>query len=1255
MEPDDELDGATFDIDEACLVEQQMREEAATTAPFVEGLDAADEDMDGNEVGDTETTRASRVLVQQTLPFQPMDVPIEDMSMLRRRKWDDAVIDDCMYVPKLGQTFNGKKFAPVPNADIIAINVGCARGKSTATHTYVIDEALAKDANARTLLMSANIIYGTSLYEDLKRKYEGNDAVKIGFYREVADLDKYNVVICSLESLQRLEGQQFDYVLPDEFRTIARLVGGGTMKDFENIFIMKNLCIDAKEIIIADADMNFKVDDSEPTTLAYDYAKLVFGARRVVNWTLSRPPPSHLMRRVRLFFSSVPDESNPRRTDKRKSSRIGKDAFWAEIDKSIVVWHTDHSKRFAVCCGSKTQLREVYTRMVRRGVPAKPYSGDTSEKSKHYDLKDPDTAWLQYGCIAATTSLSIGVDPKHIQFDRVFIMTHKQGCTILATLQAAMRFGRPLGAPLGDMVICVLLHCMPPSIQETLIANGKRKATSRPTYESVYKTLVDRRAATVRGATRELNALGARPRWSENNRHVPDTILRVMAHGLLERRMQLVDHYATVMRCFDHYGWGVEPESRVDAADEVTGTRVGAGSSGALVDEDDLFAAGYKVVEKCQWAIEQILDQGEDDFFDSQCNGLAIKNDDPRVTEKEGLLMKTGKDLFLVDVYWILKPIQRVPHSDDGPDGDENAQAKQLEALTKKGVLNGLNYNAHARCMQTREVQARDALRRMDPDKAIMPHPLLHPSVGMRMDAIDRLARVIGVERLYVACDLPTDIVNIARRETIGMSTDDDAVVRKQIHALLRELGNAPDKDTEIVNLLRSAAVVCGMTLEGAKSEQKERIVHPTATAGCGKIRIVTWLRFECKFEDIVDDWHIRSDRLGYSVPVAEWHSAHRLVEDEDCVAAMRNDPELDETLFSQPHAVIESDGDVRHECVDGAALTSELHKLNASTSSKRGEWYEWLVSADTNATAIAGGRRVLTVVYNRHGVGGTIGHRVASPPSLQSCPAGLKQRLIESIYHDACIVDLRPRLMLQVCMQMNVDEDAVAPLVAYKNDRESVLETIGAHYGVASEKAWFAVLHVLGGGSIVSWTNAQSTMCARGMDTPHEFLRELEETARVARDAVFKLERFRELVPAMRRALRAKAKERVASAQAEVEAADSTQKRESAQNALGDARRKATPVAIERSMLLTCLFQLEDEILATVDESLKNGGWTVASLHEDGMLVEHRPSDRMNADGTVWEQLNLALHIAQVAVKTINGYDVELAERPLYKKPVSA
>ena len=193
-----------------------------------------------------------------------------------------------------------------------------------------------------------------------------------------------------------------------------------------------------------------------------------------------------MKRSVKLHFDHGSKKNNP-----------GKKRWFKELEEAVAAWHANRTKRFAACVGSKTELSEVYKFLIEHKVPVKAYSGDTNESAKFEDLQDADTAWIDFGCVAATTSLSIGVDPKEVEFDRVFMWTHPQGCMLLAMFQAAMRFGRQAAHPLGNKVVCMLVKCMPPGERAKQVRLGKKKPIVNPTYEAEYKRLVKRLSTTT--------------------------------------------------------------------------------------------------------------------------------------------------------------------------------------------------------------------------------------------------------------------------------------------------------------------------------------------------------------------------------------------------------------------------------------------------------------------------------------------------------------------------------------------------------------------------------------------------------------------------------------------------------------------------------------------------------------------------------------------------------------------------------------
>ena len=148
------------------------------------------------------------------------------------------------------------------------------------------------------------------------------------------------------------------------------------------------------------------------------------------------------------------------------------------------------------------ELAQICRKLEELKVPWKPYSGETRQDHKLVDLQDPDTAWIEFGAIVATTSLSIGVDPKRVQFARVFIWTCRTGCNPLTQFQAAMRFGRSTEAPLLNTTVDILLDCAPPAVDAALVTTRAQDAVVRPTFEDELDKLRQKRGARMRLHTR---------------------------------------------------------------------------------------------------------------------------------------------------------------------------------------------------------------------------------------------------------------------------------------------------------------------------------------------------------------------------------------------------------------------------------------------------------------------------------------------------------------------------------------------------------------------------------------------------------------------------------------------------------------------------------------------------------------------------------------------------------------------------------
>ena len=347
-----------------------------------------------------------------------------------------------------------------------ALVAPCGRGKST------VQKYLRDNPQSSALLLSANIAYGQFLAAELKVVF-GQDTV--AFYKNpISDenddaqdtqlLMTRRMVVCSLESLHQLETREFDIIVLDEVRSLAKLPGGGTMTYRpKNVYLLQRMCQAARSVLCCDADLMPQYPASPPR-LECSLSTSWRQKRSVICQRMTGPGPEHLRRQARLFYAY-------------KTARHNESAT-AEVDAAADAWVEDHEKRFAVCVGSKAQVNEIFGRMKSKGVPRKPYSGDTKNE-KYEDFRNVEQA-APFGCVVFTTTLKVGVDVK-MTFERVFWRTHRRGCTFVDQGQAVMRFRRVRNPVVGHPD---RLHD-PPSFRAELVLAG-RSWSRLPTCTTSY-------------------------------------------------------------------------------------------------------------------------------------------------------------------------------------------------------------------------------------------------------------------------------------------------------------------------------------------------------------------------------------------------------------------------------------------------------------------------------------------------------------------------------------------------------------------------------------------------------------------------------------------------------------------------------------------------------------------------------------------------------------------------------------------------
>ena len=1135
------------------------------------------------------------------------------------------------FVPKMASISSDLRYSPQPGI-ILAWAVGCGRGKSFQFREYM-KRTLEDSPHMRVLLFSANVLYGTNLAHELEQC-----GFNVGFYKnKETNLENCQVVVCSFESLHLIDGQQFHLMLIDEIRSVATLVGGGTMSDFTNVYLLRELCHTTPRIVVCDADLLYTAHESEPQSAVHDFLQLIAPRRKVRCVKLTHPGPPHLRRSARFFYDS-------------KNAGCGKDEWLDQIRCAAQDWRRfseqgDNTHRFAVCTGSKKQLNEVCALLRQVGVPFKPYSGDTNDIYKLEDLKDPDVTWLDVGGVAATTTLSIGVDPKKVQFARVFIWTCRMGCDVLTQAQAAQRFGRNGAFPLLNETIDILLDCMPPDSIRELVAAGQREPVRVFGFEDVLVKLQKRRGRRASAHNRLIGIGGGVVEGVKSVVSVADQLLMVMAHKVLERQCQMTDMHAAMTRVCRHHNWEVVPSNislRQLAIMNVPTT--------VEIDPDDAFVTLTDVLEKFKKCLEYVANHGEDSFF----------NDCYQIEQKR---LRSGFEKWLYKMYWLLQPI------------GELTCAETLTVMHKPGTMAGLHLNALCRCT-TSELQMKiDRLNRLDPERKSA-DPYLKTDMGSRMEAADECAALLGLESLASECTLPVTVVEMVERDNAdaGLTPEDVEFINRLKYSA--EILDTTTSQT-LEGIIGDVAKACGMRLEKERSRKM--------TNGSRKRKLIG-MRLERVCPDIVSRWLVKSDRLGKRVRVQDWQQEHTELDEEEHQACLMEDDELDDDVFTP---LTDEDGDVacvtarsgvgeasdksneedipfsaagfvlsnrnpdeRVETIDGVGLSNSLRRLKAidKRTPQQERWLQTLLQYDAAAIPRMGpDEEPPTFRYNyvSYGKRRAIGRRTASYPSQQGCPSGLKKVLVGRTYHDVDIVACHPTLHLQVASKMNVEPSKIALLVEYVNDCHlfdnkndiPMLVRIGQFYGVPADTCKYAALRVLNGGSIMAWI--RDAKCTRNTNREQTDLRELQRIATLVREVFFEMPQFKEQVQVLRSQLENSTQCKVDQAIAQLSNAKKSRcVAKAAEKTLNNALHKASPTAIDRSIFALCVFELEDMILAKIDEHLRSTGWNVGSLVFDGLLVEHRPG----------VDLTGALRGAEKAVMTTLAYNIKLVEKPLFE-----
>eukprot|EP00966_Prymnesium_polylepis_P336982 7391841-Prymnesium_polylepis.1 len=558
-------------------------------------------------------------------------------------------------------------------------------------------------------------------------------------------------------------------------------------------------------------------------------------------------------------------------------------------------------------------------------------------------------------------------------------------------------------------------------------------------------------------------------------------MLRCIAHNDLELHERRSNHYVAFKRVLDYHGIDMSFATSTNASQP---TLDFASMPDVDVAEDQAFGALKDEYEKTLMALEEIHERGED-AFRNQCFGYAT----PEAINAGRL---TSFQQKLVDVYFKTIHLDRVPalqsdeelreqdgQAPDEPVGPQPAVEALLE-MDKPGVMDGLNLNATMRCLTGKEqLRIDDAMRGCKGRKT--DHWLLKTGLGTRMTLVGKIEKLLGVEGLVDGGELPQDILDIANRAKLGKSTFADRSTVGQLIALTKDIFKGESTKSENIALVfKNLAAGCGLTFESEQGKEPREDARDEGRPS--RKEIYTYMGFERRLPEIVDDWMVWSPRLCSNVRVEDWEQMHHSVNADEMQAGLMGDVDIAPSLAAFVPSVANG-GSVLVEKINGPALAAELARLRAVPESRftvetallnHRRLTGFLEALDEAAQpADADGVRLNFVSYGKNM---TIGRRTASYPSMQQCPSSLRPLLVGKFgngggEHDIDMVNCHPTLMLTVATGMPGTTLADVPTLAeIVNDREPLLDRIAVHYGTSRGNAKTCILRIMNGGTVEKW-----------------------------------------------------------------------------------------------------------------------------------------------------------------------------------------
>eukprot|EP00966_Prymnesium_polylepis_P078369 1816888-Prymnesium_polylepis.1 len=149
------------------------------------------------------------------------------------------------------------------------------------------------------------------------------------------------------------------------------------------------------------------------------------------------------------------------------------------------------------------------------------------------------------------------------------------------------------------------------------------------------------------------------------------------------------------------------------------------------------------------------------------------------------------------------------------------------------------------------------------------------------MRAADQCAKLLGVETLLYDCALPQRIVDLANREKKGRLVHDD---RMELLGLRAAAAAFCEGEKTLLKILKCIATGCGMELHA-------KTTKPTTDAQRASLgSYIPSITLTRRMPDLMDHYHVWSERLRCKVPLAKWEEKHAELDAEEQQLALEAD-----------------------------------------------------------------------------------------------------------------------------------------------------------------------------------------------------------------------------------------------------------------------------------------------------------------------------------------------------------------------------